>query len=293
MDRRSFFKLCGVAALSSAAPAQAEDKSLVNDEEFSGILIDTTRCVGCQTCSLSCAEAHGHPEPDLDILDEQAGFRPTTPDEWTVINRFETDESEIFIKRQCMHCNQPACASACPTKAMLKTEAGPVIWRADKCMGCRYCMISCPFDIPKFDYDNPVPSINKCVMCFERLEQNELPACVENCPEEALMFGPRRELLREAHRRIALDPDTYIDHIYGEHEAGGTSMLYLASVPFEQLGMKSGIDHAAYPEFTKTFLYSVPIVLTLWPPLLLALNRATEPESDEIIEKDTEESWKH
>ncbi len=293
MDRRSFLKVIGTAALTAAPVTSARARSNTVDTEFSGILIDTTRCIGCQTCSEVCAELNKLPAPEVEAIDEIEGFRPTTPTQLTVINRFENGDEEIFLKRQCMHCNQPACAAACPTKAMLKTEAGPVIWRADRCMGCRYCMISCPFDIPKFEYDKAVPSIRKCILCFERLKEGETPACAENCPAEALLFDKRRDLLLQARRRISEEPDRYVHHIYGEHEAGGTSMLYLAGIPFEKLAMKTELEHVAYPEFTKTFLYSVPIILMLWPPFLLALNRATEKENETTIENEAEEPWKY
>jgi Fe-S-cluster-containing dehydrogenase component len=192
-----------------------------------------------------------------------------------VVNRHETSRGDVYVRRQCMHCLQPACAAACLTKAMAKTEEGPVVWNADKCMGCRFCMISCPFDVPKFEYDSANPRVLKCGMCWERLEEGELPACVKACPMKALTFGPRSELLEEARRRFYEAPDRYVHHIYGEHEAGGTSMLYLASVPFEQLGFRTDLGTTPYPDLTRGFLYSVPFILTVAPPFLLALSKAS------------------
>ncbi|MEE9118001.1 MAG: 4Fe-4S dicluster domain-containing protein, partial [Calditrichia bacterium] len=224
------------------------------------------------------------PEPDLDAIDEDI-VRNTSDKQWTLINRFEVNDEEIFVKKQCMHCNQPACATACLTKALVKTEEGPVIWRADKCMGCRFCMVSCPFEMPKFEYDSPIPKIQKCIMCFERLQEGEEPACVSECPEEAVVFGKRRELIEEARRRIYENPDQYVHEIYGEHEVGGTGYLYLSAVPFEQIGMRTDLGSTPYPEYTKTFLYSVPIVLTLWPAFLLAVNKATKREEEDMEEE--------
>jgi Fe-S-cluster-containing dehydrogenase component len=220
------------------------------------------------------------PEPDLDAIDGDV-IRNTSDKQWTLVNRFEVDDEEIFVKKQCMHCNQPACAAACPTKALLKTEEGPVIWRADKCMGCRFCMVSCPFDMPKFEYDSNNPKIQKCRMCFERLQEGEAPACVSECPEEAIIFGKRRELLDEAKRRIYEDPDSYVHQVYGEHEVGGTGYLYLSAVPFEKLGLKTDLGTTPYPDYTKTFLYSVPVVLTLWPAFLLAVHNANKNEDQD------------
>jgi len=282
MDRRDFIRTLGVMGASTLPGKALMAEEAVEDKEFVGILVDLTRCVGCQTCTETCSETWDLPEPDLDAIDEIEGVRNTTDKQWTLIQRFEVDDEEIFVKKQCMHCAQPACAAACPTKAMLKTEEGPVIWRADKCMGCRFCMVSCPFEIPKFEYDSNMPKIHKCRMCYERLQEGEQPACVEECPEEALMFGTRRELIEEANKRIYENPDDYVHQIYGEHEVGGTGYLYISPVPFEKLGFRTDLGTTPYPEYTKTFLYSVPLVITLWPPLLLALNKATQRDEDDM-----------
>jgi formate dehydrogenase iron-sulfur subunit len=175
-----------------------------------------------------------------------------------------------------MHCNEPACTAACLTQAMYKTKEGAVIWRGDKCMGCRYCMVSCPFDVPKFEYYSANPKIEKCNMCYSRLIDGKIPACVENCPAEALVFGTRRELIREARKRIGENPDQYVDYIYGEHEAGGTGFLYLAGVPFNELGMNTSIQSESYPGLSKGFLYSVPTIFVLWPAILLGIREATK-----------------
>jgi Fe-S-cluster-containing dehydrogenase component len=285
MDRRSFVKTLGVIG-ASALPGKALLAGDVNeDKEFVGILVDTTRCVGCQNCTVVCAETNELPEPDLDAIDEGIA-RNTSDKQWTLINRFEVDDEEIYVKKQCMHCDQPACAAACPTMALLKTEEGPVIWREDKCMGCRFCMVSCPFEMPKFEYDSPIPKIQKCRMCFERLQEGEEPACVAECPEGALVFGKKRDLLDEAKSRIYNNPDNYVHQIYGEDVVGGTGYMYLASVPFEKLGFRTDLGDTPYPEYTKTFLYSVPVVLTLWPAFLLALNNATKKDDDQSGKED-------
>jgi len=170
-----------------------------------------------------------------------------------------------------MHCNQPGCVAACLVKAMEKKEDGAVTWDTN-CMGCRFCMVSCPFDIPKFEYDSAVPKIQKCSLCWERLKKGEKPACVEACPADALAFGARRELVEEANRRIYRESGKYVSHIYGEREVGGTGYLYISAVPFEQIGFRTDLGTTAYPEFSKGFLYSVPIVLLLWPAFLIGVN---------------------
>ncbi|MBW7995818.1 MAG: 4Fe-4S dicluster domain-containing protein [Candidatus Glassbacteria bacterium] len=282
MDRKMFFKTLQLSVGATLLCNQVGAAETVDSEKSNllGLLIDTTRCLGCRACEFACAEANGLPEPDDDesVLDNQ---RKTSETQLTVINRCETDAGEVFVKKQCMHCVQPACTAACLTKAMYKTSEGPVIWRGEKCMGCRFCMISCPFDIPKFEYNSAVPKILKCRMCFDRLQKGEQPACVENCfGDEALLFGNRSDLLQTARSRICSEPEKYISHIYGEHEVGGTECLYLASVPFEKLGFRNDLGTKPFPELTKQFLYTVPVVVTLLPPFLLALSRAYGPEKN-------------
>jgi len=243
----------------------------VGKREFMGILVDTTRCVGCRSCELACAEAHKLPIPDIGDTKVFEKKRQTSESQWTVVNRYQTEKGEVFAKKQCMHCNNPACVAACLVKAMEKRPEGPVIWH-ENCMGCRFCMVSCPFDIPKIDYHSTTPTIQKCFMCWERLEKGEKPACVEACPAEALTFGKRRELIIEANRRIYREEGKYIPHIYGEREVGGTSYLYISAVPFEQIGFRTDLGTTAYPEYSAGFLYSVPIVLLLWPTFLLGVH---------------------
>ena len=281
MNRRSFLKTVGVAGAVAMGSAGRADASTGSEGiEGYAILVDTTRCAGCRNCETVCAEANGLPEPD--VMDDSVleAVRKTDETQWSVLNRFDTDAGEVFVKKQCMHCVQPACASACLTKAMKKTDEGPVVWRGNKCMGCRFCMVSCPFDMPKFEYASANPKIQKCRMCWERLKEGQLPACVENCPAEALTFGKRSEMITEARKRIVEDSDTYFDHIYGEHEVGGTGFLYLSPVPFEQIGFRTDLGNLAYPLLTQDFLYGVPIVLTLWPAFLLALSNATKSKSE-------------
>ncbi|MEI8049689.1 MAG: 4Fe-4S dicluster domain-containing protein [Bacteroidota bacterium] len=273
IKRRNFLKLLGVTGVTLAIGENASAAPKSDDNmEFNGILYDSTRCKGCRGCEFDCAEAHNLPMPPKDV----PAIRKTDETCNSVINTYETQKGKVFIKRQCMHCNEPACAAACLTKAMLKNKTGPVTWDGDKCMGCRYCMVSCPFDIPKFEYHSVNPKIQKCDMCFERLKTEESPACVFNCPNEALLYGKRRDLIKEARKRIYENPNLYFDHIYGEREAGGTGWLYLSPVPFEQLGMNTLLQQSSYPELTKGFLYSVPSIFVLVPTLLMGIHQATK-----------------
>lgn len=272
MDRRGFLKstlVAGTAALSSTSLCAQEKR---NPEEFVGVLVDTTRCIGCRACEVACGEAHDLLVPD--VLNDGAleVFRKTSDKQWMVVNKFDTEKGDVFVKRQCMHCYQAACASACPTEAMEKTKKGPVTWDGDKCIGCRYCMTSCPFEMPKFEYHEWNPKIQKCTMCYERLAEGQKPACVNACPTDTLMFGTRVKNLEIARHRIYSHPDQYVHQIYGEHEVGGTGYIYLSAVPFDQIGFRTDLGTTPYPEYTKEFLYAVPMVLFGIPAFLLGLN---------------------
>jgi Ni/Fe-hydrogenase subunit HybB-like protein/Fe-S-cluster-containing dehydrogenase component len=197
------------------------------------ILYDSTRCIGCQDCVrgctayVGCEETATSPDPQL------------SPLALTVIQRHETSVGPAYLKQQCMHCVDPACVSACMLGAMQKQDDGSVTWNGDLCVGCRYCQIGCPFTLPRFEWDTPTPELKKCELCPERRAAGLLPACVERCNMGALAFGPRDQVLGEAHRRIAENPARYNHHVYGETEGGGTSVLYLAKagVSFTELGL--------------------------------------------------------
>jgi formate dehydrogenase iron-sulfur subunit len=294
MDRRGFLKSLSVVGGSAlAVPGLAEAQEQVSATEFMSVLVDTTRCIGCRDCEVACATEHGLPIPDGSDKSVFDSVRDTTPDQWTIVNRFDTDQGEIFVKKQCMHCNQAACSTACLTQAMYKTKEGPVIWREDKCMGCRFCMVSCPFVIPRFEYDKANPKIQKCIMCFERLEEGEIPACVQSCPVSALQFGTRREMVRTAQNRIADNPHQYVDHIFGEKEVGGTGWLYLASTPFDQLGFNTELSNEPVPRLTQEFLYAVPVVFLLWPAFLNAMRHSEIEKEDRTARIEAAQTGAH
>lgn len=285
MKRRRFFELAGAAGLSLAGkPAVAQE--VAAQKEFVGVLVDTTRCIGCRSCEVACARAHDLRIPDIENDGALARERTTSETQWMVVNRYETSKGEVFVKRQCMHCWQPGCTSACLTNAMVKTKEGPVIWRGRKCMGCRFCMISCPFDIPKFEYHSTNPKIQKCNMCWDRLQEGKKPACVEACPTDALMFGWKRELMEIARVRVYRHPDDYVHKVYGESEVGGTGWLYLSSVPFEKIGFRMDLGTTPYPEFTTDFLYMVPVALFGLPAFLMGLNLLARANEERRAEKD-------
>lgn len=242
-----------------------------------GCLVDLTRCIGCRKCEAACNEVNALPPPDQPFEDLTVLDRKRRPDEraLTVINRYTSgaiDERDqlvpTFVKLQCMHCQSPACASACIVSALSKKDNGAVHYDATKCIGCRYCMVACPFEIPAYQYHNPLtPKVIKCTFCFERVQQeNKLPGCVEICPVEALTFGRRKDLIQQAHERIKKNPGRYIDHLYGEKEVGGTSWLYLSAVPFETFGFNQ-LPQEPMPKLAETIQHT--LFSYLWSPMLL------------------------
>jgi formate dehydrogenase iron-sulfur subunit len=262
LSRRAFLKtVCASAGscflLSGVEQATASES--VTGETV-GILIDLTRCVGCNSCAMACRAANELGDPN-EI--------PTTlaPDAYTFVEPIEAvtaagERVTRYVKRQCMHCLNAACVAACPAAAMYNSGEGPVIYRAARCLGCRYCEVGCPFGIPRFNWDVGVGAkINKCWMCYERLQNGEKPACVAACPTGALDFGKRTALLSGAQRRIQTHPDRYVDHIMGQKEVGGTSVLYLSDVPFEQLGFPANLPEQAPPEQTEKVMSALPIVI--------------------------------
>ncbi len=205
------------------------------------MLNDVYRCIGCNGCRVACKGWNDLPA-EAPLAQNVAQEEPQlSANVWTIIQHQEFEKNgrpvSSYIKRQCMHCDDPACAAACIVGALEKRPEGPVIYDPLVCIGCRYCQMACPFGVPSFEWDKTIPLISKCEFCIDRLDQGNEPSCVLACPAGAIIFGDREELLTEARRRIQANPEKYVNHIYGEKEAGGTSVLYVSHVPYKQLGL--------------------------------------------------------
>jgi len=300
ITRRKFLGWMGAATGAGAATVIGQKTHAASNKSFKGypgsrgVLHDITRCIGCRKCEKACNTVNKLPAPeqsfdDLMILENQ---RRTNADVYTVVNQFndEAGTPKVFVKKQCNHCLEPACASACFVKAFRKVATGAVVYDETLCVGCRYCMVACPFSIPAYTYHDPItPKVTKCTMCQPRIEKGQLPGCVESCPKEALTFGTRDYLIKVARERIRKHPDRYVDHIYGEHEMGGTSWLYLSSVPFKEAGMREDLGNIPAPELTSGPLAAVPIVVGLWPVLLTGIY-AISKRKEKIAKEEREEA---
>lgn len=224
------------------------------------ILYDATLCVGCKQCEQACADKNSLP-----YNDQIAAEQVQSEHKFTVV----MSKDDKFMRRLCMNCEEPACASVCPVGALQKTPQGPVAYDAYKCMGCRYCMAACPFGVPKYEWNNNLtPKVRKCTMCSDRVVAGQQTACADACPTGATKFGDRDELLEEAKKRIRENPDNYVSHIFGESEVGGTSVLMLSSVPFEQFGFRTDLVHDPLPLYTYRVLSRIPDFVPLGGVLL-------------------------
>lgn len=223
------------------------------------ILFDTTLCVGCKGCEEACAASHGLPYDEVIA----AEARPSAHKLTVVLER-----NGVFGRRLCMHCGDPTCVSVCPVGALKKTGEGPVVYDEERCMGCRYCMLACPFGIPKYEWAETLPGIRKCNMCSDRVAAGQPTACAEICPSGATLFGEREDLLEEARRRLRENPDQYVQHIYGETEVGGTSVLMLSSIPFEEFGYRPDMAEEPLPMLTYRVLSRIPDLVLVGGVLL-------------------------
>ncbi len=253
ISRRRFLQAGATGALTVLGARGAFALPKTDPDNSAAVLVDLTRCIGCRACENACrirAGFEGLPAASIGYGegDGKLTYRTRT----FVQNR---------VKRQCMHCLEPACVSVCPVAALEKTAAGPVVYHENVCIGCRYCILACPFNVPKYEWDNALtPRVGKCDFCADRLAKGQSPACVAACPTGTLKFGKRGELLREARARMNAQPRRY-RAIYGDEVVGGTSWIYLADKPPEELGFPKGLPNEPLPALTWRAISKVPFVV--------------------------------
>jgi Fe-S-cluster-containing dehydrogenase component len=255
--RRSFLKglaCVGATAAATAVPAVAGEKREAPADAV-GMLYDTTRCIGCKTCVVACHEANDLPPDDRGngLHDAPQALNDRTKN---IIKLYKEEGRRSYVKQQCMHCIDPACVGACMIGALQKREHGIVTWESDRCIGCRYCQVACPYNIPKFEWASTNPRIIKCELCNHRLKEGKIPACCEVCPRAAVIYGKHADLLVEARKRLKDHPGRYVDKIYGEHDGGGTQVIYLSHVPFEKLGLPE-LGEEPVPALNRTIQHGI------------------------------------
>jgi len=235
------------------------------------LLIDLTLCIGCNACQEACKKENGLPEGEEKQLSATA---------YTALE----EHDGVYVRRMCQHCEEPTCASVCPVGAFTKTAEGPVLYDESKCIGCRYCIQACPFQVPRYEWSSNYPRVQKCRLCAERVKNGLPTACAEACPTGATKFGDRDELIREAYAKISSEPGKYVDRIYGLQEVGGTSILYLTSVPFEKLGFNTKLESTAMPLLTWNALSKIPSVVSIGGVFLFGIwwitNRRMEVQKE-------------
>lgn len=300
--RRSFLKtLAGAGAASLALgniePASAGPRILPGYPDQYGVLVDTTLCIGCRRCEWACKEVNKLPgqkplkeyEKDRSVF---KGFRRTDWHTYTVVNQYPNPrepQKPIYVKKQCMHCFEPGCASSCFVQAFTKWPKGSVTYDPSVCVGCRYCLAACPFEIPAYEYHDPwAPKVTKCTFCFDRIsKEGGVPGCVAICPVGVMEFGKRSDLVEVGHKKIRDNPGKYVNHVYGDHEVGGTCWMYLSAVPFNLIGMRTDLGTEPVPSWGKAYLSSVSPMYIVFPALLVGLygiSKRREAISKEEIE---------
>jgi len=304
MKRRNFLITAGAASATVAGLSKARASTTAPaadlDNEWS-VLVDTVVCIGCRKCEWACNQEHKLSDQDLKAYEDKSVFgehRRPSAHGYTVLNQFHDRKDprrQWTMKVQCMHCDHPACVSACIVGALQKDPRGPVTYDAWKCIGCRYCMVACPFQVPAYEYHDALkPQVRKCTFCLHRLEKGERPACVAICPNEALTFGKRRDLIEIAKGRISQHPGRYTNHVYGELEAGGTAWLYLAGADFTNSELPK-LDSTPVPETTEKVQHG--IFKSFVPPLalyallgLIMHSQHKSTEEDEVKEAEHDAS---
>ncbi len=307
MNRRDFLKTAaagsGLLLASGVSPALASMPKELPPEAV-GILYDATLCIGCKSCMVNCKIYNSVPGGALYLKGRTISYevKPGEPfwdaaenlssktvnvikvnKSGTAVNKDSTENGYSFVKQHCLHCITPACVSVCPVSALRKNPVNGVVHYVEsRCIGCRYCMIACPFNIPKYEYESATPQVRKCQLCQHRYEEGKYSACCEFCPTGASIFGKVADLRKEAQKRLTLKTgenydfplqrvdssqkmrrpvSKYLNHVYGMTEAGGTQYLLLAGVPFDWIGFNKNITDGYLPDLTWAYIAKIPAVI--------------------------------
>lgn len=235
------------------------------------LLIDISLCVGCGACYEACKEANNLPKTSDDFLKDSLSDKT-----YTIVEK----RGDYYVRKLCRHCIEPSCQSVCPVGAFSRTEEGAVLYDENKCMGCRYCMQACPFQIPRYEWGSLNPRVQKCILCYHRIKDGLPTACAEACPTGATIFGDREEIMQEVHKRMSENPSQYHSEIFGDDEVGGTSVIFISPVPFEQLKFKTNLPKEPLPHLTLDVLSKIPTIVTVGGTLLTGFYWLTKRKNE-------------
>jgi len=217
-----------------------------------GLLFDVTLCIGCGACYDACKQKNNLTKTNQNFLSDHLSANT-----FTVVEQYGNN----YARKLCMHCDEPSCVSVCPVGAFSKSKTGAVLYDGNKCIGCRYCMQACPHKVPRYEWGKTQPRVRKCNMCDDRIKDGKITACAEACPTEATLYGDMDKLIEIAKKRIKENKRNYYPHIYGLHEAGGSHVLILSPVPFEQLGYTPNLPKEPMPMLTMRAMEKIPPVV--------------------------------
>ena len=246
---------------------------------MNAILVDITKCIGCEKCVVACIEKNNL-NLEKSYFDRETSRDGLSSDRFLSIKKIEEGR---FTRYGCMHCIDPACVSACIVGGITKTKEGPVIYNPDKCIGCRYCMLACPFHIPRYEWNKVKPFMKKCNMCYDRIEENKLPACVEACPQKTIIFGDRNKLLKRARTIINSNPGKYLNHIWGQKDYGGTCVLFISDVDITELGWPNK-PTVPVPDHTQPVIEKTPYIALTVGGVLVGLNWLVKRKNEIAVE---------
>ncbi len=293
-NRRDFLKVLGgtaVGVLTTSGEVLAVDEGADHSgHSIYGLLNDGTKCIGCHSCEVACREYNNLPDPETGpdgeiIYPTELNNDIYTRIESRTIQSPESPDTDLqtFRRHMCNHCEDPSCASACPVGALIKSPEGPVYYKPERCIGCRYCVLACPFSIPKYDWETWKPFVHKCTMCYDKVKNGEPTSCASACPVGAIKFGLRDDLIGEAYARMMQEPERYQKHIYGENEIGGLSVLTLSTsaIPLDEFGFRTDLGTESFPMLSWSALSRVPgisIYVAVWLTLVYFITHRRMPE---------------
>ena len=248
------------------------------------ILVDVTKCIGCEKCVAACIEKNNL-NLEKSYFDRETSRDGLSSNRLLGIKKIDTNH---FARYSCMHCADPACVSACIVGGITKTKEGPVIYDPDKCIGCRYCMLACPFHVPRYEWNNTKPFMKKCNMCYDRIKKNKLPECVQACPQKAIIFGDRNKLLKQASSLIKNNRGKYLNHIWGHKEYGGTSILYISDIDITKMGWPNKVV-TPVPQLTEPLIKETPVIGLTVGGFLVGLNWIIKRKNELALGKNKSE----